>query len=115
MLHKRIKELRNEHNLTQSELAEKLGCTQSAIAFYEKGDRSPDNSTLIKMADLFDCTLDYLMGRTDKRNLVVLEGNLLPEPLKSVIDAVNIAKDAGLSEKDIKEILELQARIKANN
>lgn len=58
----RLKELRFENNLTQAELAKKAGITQSGIAKWEAGVRSPSIDTLILLAKFFDCSIDYLVG-----------------------------------------------------
>jgi DNA-binding XRE family transcriptional regulator len=63
----RLKQLRQELNLTQEALAEKLQTVRSTINKYEKNTRKPEYETLIKIADLFNTTTDYLLGRTDKR------------------------------------------------
>jgi len=60
--------LRKELNMSQAELAEKLGVSQQTISKYERGTREPDNETLAKLAEIFDCSIDYLLGKTDIRN-----------------------------------------------
>ena len=62
MYGKIIKELRQENNLTQKQLAEKLGCNQSMIARYEKEECEPIESIIVKTARLFNITSDYLLG-----------------------------------------------------
>ena len=57
--------LREQHNLKQSELAEKLNTTQRRISYFESGTTEPDLDTLCKLADFFDVSVDYLLGRTD--------------------------------------------------
>jgi len=65
-LGKRIKELRERKNLTQRELAEIMGYkTTRSIQFLEADQRSLDHYQLIKLADFFDVSLDYLVGRSD--------------------------------------------------
>lgn len=61
----RFKSLREDKDLTQQEVAEALNITRTAIANYEAGTREPDLATLIKIADYFDITLDYLLCRTN--------------------------------------------------
>ena len=63
----RLKQLRLENNLTQETLAEKLQIVKSTITKYEKNTREPELEILIKIADFFETTTDYLLGRTDKR------------------------------------------------
>lgn len=69
MIEERIKSLREERKITQQELAQYLGVTQKTISNYEKGERSPDPETLKKIADYFDVTVDYLLGRSNHRKL----------------------------------------------
>ena len=72
----RIKEERNKKGLSQSELGETLGIKNTQICNYEKGIRIPPADILLKMADLFGCTTDYLLGRTDNNNGYVTEINI---------------------------------------
>lgn len=51
-----------KRNLTQKELAEMLNITESAISRYMNGSRMPNCVTLVKMAEEFNCTTDYLLG-----------------------------------------------------
>lgn len=63
--YKRIKELRNQHNKTQKEVAEKLGMKQPHYVRYEKGDRDTPTEKLMILADYYGVSTDYLLGRTD--------------------------------------------------
>lgn len=65
MLSSRLKKLRINKKLTQMELAEKINVTHVSVSGYESGKRSPDTETLQKIADFFNVTTDYLLGRTD--------------------------------------------------
>lgn len=68
----RIKELRLLANLTQRELANEIGCNQTAIGKYERGDLEPNLQTLTKLCTIFNCSLDYLVGIEDDFGNVVL-------------------------------------------
>ena len=59
----RLKELRESRNLTQKQVAEIIGYSVLSYARYEKGEREPDISTLKKLADYFDVSVDYIIGR----------------------------------------------------
>ena len=61
----RLKELRREKNISQIKLAIDLCMNQNSISRYENGERQADYQTLIKFADYFDVSIDYLLGRTD--------------------------------------------------
>jgi transcriptional regulator with XRE-family HTH domain len=58
-----LKQLREQQNLTQIELAKTLKLADSTISLYESDKREPDYETLKKIADFFSVTVDYLLGR----------------------------------------------------
>ena len=60
----RIKDLREDRDMRQSDLAEATGIDQRTISNYETGKTYPDAYALIKLADFFDVSIDYLVGRT---------------------------------------------------
>lgn len=62
-LHKNICTYRKLLNLTQEELSNKLGGSKNLVSNYENGISTPDIYTLVKLADIFDITLDELVGR----------------------------------------------------
>ncbi|HFL2571702.1 transcriptional regulator (plasmid) [Clostridioides difficile] len=62
MFGERLKELRLKKKLKQSELGKEIGISASTIGMYEQGRRFADQSTLIKLAQYFDVTTDYLLG-----------------------------------------------------
>jgi len=61
----RLKKIRKEKNLRQIDLASSLGLAQTTIANYEQGTRFPNEKTLSQIADFFNVSLDYLLGRSD--------------------------------------------------
>ena len=61
----RIKQLREENKWTQLELSQKINCAMSSIAMYEKEERKPSLEALIKLSNAFDCSIDYLLCKTD--------------------------------------------------
>ncbi len=61
----RIKELREKRMLSQCQLASMLEIRQTALSRYESGEREADYATLIRLADYFDVSVDYLLGRTE--------------------------------------------------
>ena len=64
----RLKALRKSRRISQLKLALDLNMNQNTISRYENREREADYETLIRFADYFDVTLDYLLGRTDKEN-----------------------------------------------
>lgn len=63
----RLKELRNEKNLSQQLLADKLGTSKSSINMYERGEREPGLEMMEAIADFFNVDMDYLHGKSDIR------------------------------------------------
>lgn len=63
-----LKYLRNRDNLSQSELAEKLGVAKSTISMYEIGKREPDFETLEAICDLFNVDMNFLLGKDGSEN-----------------------------------------------
>lgn len=63
--------LRIEKNLTQKQVADRIGLAISAVSSYESGSRYPTYDTLIKLARMFHVSTDYLLGIADKRNIDV--------------------------------------------
>ena len=76
----RIKEIRQEKNLSQTDIAKALGVTRQAISLYEKGDREPKLETWQKLADFFDVSVSYLQGigtiRDPEANINTLKDEL---------------------------------------
>ncbi len=69
ILAKRLKQCRKEKGYTQYEVAIYCNITEKAYQNYELMTREPKIEILIKIADIFDVSLDYLVGRTDKKEL----------------------------------------------
>ncbi|EMO51673.1 putative bacteriophage CI repressor protein [Leptospira noguchii] len=74
----KIKKLRQEHNWTQEELANKLGVQQKQVSAYERGVNFPSTEVLIKLAEVFDVSLDYLaFNKTASTKIDVKDRELL--------------------------------------
>jgi transcriptional regulator with XRE-family HTH domain len=65
----RLKELRKRKGISQLKLALDLNMNQNSISRYESGEREADYVTLILIADYFDVSIDYLLGRTENPEL----------------------------------------------
>lgn len=96
MFIQRFKMLRNEKDLTQAELANILGCSPGAIAHWESGTRIPSIDFLITVANLFDCTLEYIMGVSDFRH----ENEAIKYMLEKLVETGLVAED-GYVKKNI--------------
>lgn len=63
----RLKELRKKANFTQVEVAEKLGISQPAYASWERGVKKPTQDNLVKIAQILNVSVDYLVGNSEER------------------------------------------------
>ncbi|MBQ6205932.1 MAG: helix-turn-helix transcriptional regulator [Oscillospiraceae bacterium] len=64
-LYRRIRDLREDHDLKQRELGAILSCSQRVYSNYERGDVDIPSPVLIKLADLYGVSVDYILNRTD--------------------------------------------------
>lgn len=65
-MYRRIRDLREDHDLTQAQMGKILSCSQRVYSNYERGDIDIPTTILLKLADYYDVSVDYLLGRTDK-------------------------------------------------
>ncbi|MBS5873026.1 MAG: helix-turn-helix transcriptional regulator [Candidatus Fimivicinus sp.] len=65
MLYQRIRELREDHDLTQVQMGNILSCSQRVYSNYERGELDIPTEILIKLADYYDVSVDYILNRTD--------------------------------------------------
>ena len=89
----RIKYLRQEKELTQKQLASKLGVSTSTIGMYETGKRSLDNEMVTRMSNFFDVSSDYLLCRTSARNSKQLESKEKANEILSTFEECGIDID----------------------
>lgn len=87
----KLKSLRLEKNLTQKQVADRIGLAISAVSSYESGSRYPSYEVLIQLARMFHVTTDYLLGITIKRNIDVTgldDGEI--ELISQLVDALRL-------------------------
>ena len=65
MVYRRIRDLREDRDLTQKEIAKTLNCSQQVYSNYELGQRDIPTDILIKLARFYNTSIDYLLGETD--------------------------------------------------
>ena len=87
----RLAELRKDHGMNQQELADKLGLSLSAISSYERDVNSPDDDVKVKLAKMFNISLDYLLGATNEEIPLFREHHIelpkgFPHKYLSIID-----------------------------
>lgn len=91
--------LRKNSNLTQRELANKIGISAQLISYYETGKANPSLEAIFKLADFFDCSIDYLLGHQNKSNFNI---NNLSINKRKAIELIS-----QLDDKDTDFVLEL--------
>lgn len=69
MLYQRIRNLREDCDLTQKQMGEILSCSQRVYSNYERGELDIPTEILIKLADFHNVSVDYILNRTDKKSL----------------------------------------------
>lgn len=65
MMYKRIRDLREDRDLKQKDIAEYLKCSQVCYSYYENGQRDIPTDVLIKLSAFYDTSIDYILGQTD--------------------------------------------------
>ena len=90
----RLKELREKHGFTQEQLGEKISVTKGNISKYESGKLEPNIETIRLIANIFDVSTDYLLGRSDYR-------------FSAHTQAAHIASEGTISEDVLDEIEEI--------
>lgn len=91
---KRIRELRQEKRITQLQLSIELNVTQETISAYEHGRHLPSSSALIKMSELFDTSMDYIMGLSNVR-YIANDSSANPDDMAQQTLLLNIYKKTG--------------------
>lgn len=69
MLYQRIRELREDHDLTQVQMGKILSCSQRVYSNYERGELDIPTEILIKLADFYEVSVDYLLNRTEQMQM----------------------------------------------
>lgn len=69
MLYQRIRELREDHDLTQVQMGKILSCSQRVYSNYERGELDIPTEILIKLADFCEVSVDYLLNRTEQMQM----------------------------------------------
>ena len=98
----RLKELTLEKNLTQEQLSDLLPITKSSISKYEKNLQFPDVNTLHNLCDIFNVSTDYLLGKTNYKNIDEIVNELTDELANKLADQLITAfEKAGIPQEEI--------------
>ena len=69
----RLKEKRTQFNYTRQFVADRIGVSHNMIVAYEYGEKSPSLVTLSKLADVYQCSTDFLLGRASRENRIIID------------------------------------------
>jgi len=111
----RLKHLRKEKNVKIDDIINYCNISMSYYYQLERGEKRLNEDILNLLADYFKVTTDYLLGRTDEPNLIVVKENELPYELQGKVDAMHIVDEAlekGISKETIEEILDFIDKLK---
>lgn len=102
----RLKELREQRGLYQKDIASYLNIAVSTYSYWEKGTYEPDQAVLSKLADYFNVSVDYLLGREENSSPAGQEsgGIVIPEKYKDIAVAFHGGAD-NLTQADIDDIV----------
>lgn len=104
-----LKALREAKKITQSKLGEYLGAKKSAISLWESGKRQPDQETLVRIANFFNVTVDYLLGRdSTPASVPAQEKSPANDPLTEQI----MAKARTMNEEELRQLLRIMDAVK---
>jgi len=95
---KKLKELREEKGYLQKFVANKIGVRSNTLSGYENGTRSPDPEMILKLADLYDVSTDYLLGRTSNNKTE----DEIDEELKEILSEMNVWYKNEPEDKELK-------------
>ncbi len=101
MFSQRLKNLRMDRKLTQAHMADLLGISRQGYAKYENNTSQPDFDTLVKLADYFDVTTDYLLGKSNDPRLTADQEKEAFEEFYEIKELL-----APLSEEDKRKVLQ---------
>ena len=97
---KKLKELREEKGYLQKFIADKIGVRSNTLSGYENGTRSPDPEMILKLAELYDVSTDYLLGRTNNRNNKTVDD--IDEELQELLSEMNVWYKNEPEDKELK-------------
>lgn len=103
----RLKQLREEKGLLQSDIAKIIGTTPQAVGLYEKGKRDMGTETLVLLSDFFNVSIDYFLGKSDVRNS--------EEQIEKEFKFAYHKEMEGLTEEEISDALRFYKKIKYGN
>ena len=111
MIGNRLKQLREKKGLKQEVLAKKLGITQQMVSLYEKNISEPDIETIKKLSEIFNCSIDYLLGKNESNNNTYKTKTKV-EQILELADGLNIQEANYLIKQLNKAVIKIEKEAK---
>jgi transcriptional regulator with XRE-family HTH domain len=114
----RLQERRIEKGLEMQQIGKLIGIKHSSISKYESGVQGPSVDMLFKLSEILDCSVDYLLGRVNLPNMILLKGEQIPKELRDKsVDAVEVLRsqvteDGGITPAAQREALKILSEAK---
>lgn len=86
----RIRELRNCYKYTQKDMAQKLGIATITYVKYEHGENEPNYATLLELSNIFNVSIDYLLGNSDERDIQIYKINVAIQDIEKAADLLSM-------------------------
>lgn len=86
-LPEKLRELRNKYGFSQKEVADRLEISPSIVSGYETGERTPSIDVLLSISYLYNCSVDYLLGKTNEQPPIQIDTSKLND---NQIQAINV-------------------------
>lgn len=89
----KLKTLRTKYGLSQKQVAERIDISTSIVSAYETGERTPSTEILLALSNLYNCSTDYLLGKTTAEPDVIFNTNgLTDEQIQAIGNLINVFK-----------------------
>lgn len=110
----RITQMRQRMGITQKKLAKMACITEASLSRYENGLREPKINTLIKISEVLGCTMDYLVGKNDIDNGVIISKSSMPERMQDLgshyIDLAMELSESNIEPSDVQAFISIIRR-----
>lgn len=107
-----LRKIRDERNKSVQEICEFLNISPQYYYNLEKSNKRLNEDVIHSLADFYGVSTDYILGRVEGKNNIVLEGDSIPEELKGYVDAISVLKEHKLSKEDLEKIIEATKLLK---
>lgn len=108
----KLRELRKTEKVSVEKLSEYLDISISYYYDLEKGSKRLNEDILNKIADFYDCSVDYILGRVGDKNLKIVDKESLPEELQPYVDEIVMLKNSSIKPEQVKELIEFLEKAK---